>query len=100
MGEVHPWGVQVIDLDYAAELTDTTIDRLEEAARTVGLPLRELELIGQDAELADAFIESVQSGRHQAFVDGVDWTRLEGKLYGARSTRGTAGSHRPGVAPA
>lgn len=74
-------GVHVMELDYAATLDDRLIHRLEEAARGIGLPLRELELIGQDRSLARSFVESVKAGEHERFLDRVDWSSLRRRLH-------------------
>lgn len=70
----------MMELAYAPSLTDALIARLEEAARGVGLPLREIELLGQDPHIARAFVDSVQSGDHDAFLTGVDWDGLYARL--------------------
>lgn len=70
----------MMELAYSPSLTDALIARLEEAARGVGLPLREIELIGQDRHLARAFVDSVQSGDHDAFLSSVDWDGLHARL--------------------
>lgn len=70
----------MMELVYAPSLTDALIARLEEAARGVGLPLREIELLGQDRHLARAFVHSVQAGDQDAFLDSVDWDELHARL--------------------
>lgn len=69
----------VIDLDiaYAPSLPPSVRDELEDAARTTGLALGRLELLGQDLETALQFIEAVHAGLDDAFLDDVDWDRLE-----------------------
>lgn len=79
-----------MDLDYHATLTTPLIDRLEEAARAVGLPLREVELLGQDADVAEAFVASVEEGSHAVFLDELDWARLKGRLHDAAARRSRA----------
>jgi hypothetical protein len=71
-----------MDLDYDGNLSDDAVKRLEEAARAVGLALREVELLGQDASVAEAFVRSVREGRHHEFLDEIDWTRLQPRLHG------------------
>lgn len=90
--------VRLMDLDYATELSDTTIDRLEEAARAIGLPLRELELIGQDPALAARFVARVEQGEHDAFLDAVEWHRLEALLYGTAEPGAEVPDARPATA--
>lgn len=80
----------MMELAYAPSLTDGLIARLEEAARGVGLPLREIELLGQDRHLAQAFVDSVQAGDHDAFLTSVDWDQLHGRLAQRRVETGSA----------
>lgn len=89
-----PLFVNLNDLDYDATVPGYVVDRLEEAARGVGLPLRELELLGQDLSTAEAFVESVQAGRYESFLDGVDWGVLEQRLYGSRQDLSPSRGHR------
>jgi hypothetical protein len=70
----------MMELAYSPSLTDALIARLEEAARGVGLPLREIELLGQDPHIARAFVDSVQAGDHDAFLASVDWDALHARL--------------------
>ncbi|PSG98383.1 hypothetical protein BRD56_00135 [Thermoplasmatales archaeon SW_10_69_26] len=72
----------MMELAYAPSLPDGLIARLEEAARGVGLPLREIELLGQDRYLARAFVEAVRGGDHDVFLSGVDWDALYERLEG------------------
>lgn len=74
-----------LDLDYAPSLSPELICELERAARWIGLPLRELELLGQDPERAEAFVESVDKDKHDALLDTIDWHALEQKLYRTRT---------------
>jgi len=73
-----------MELAYAPSLTDALIARLEEAARGVGLPLREIELLGQDRHMAQAFVDSVQAGDHDRFLSSVDWDELQERLADRR----------------
>lgn len=69
-----------MEFDYAPSLSSTLIANLEEAARGIGLPLREIELLGQDPYLAQAFVDSVRAGDHDVFLSGIDWDDLHGRL--------------------
>lgn len=71
------WHVALMDLDYSETLADDLIDALEEAARAVGLPLSQLELLGQHPAHAEAFVQHVRSGTHDGFLDRIDWSGLE-----------------------
>ncbi|MDX1611953.1 MAG: hypothetical protein R3185_06250 [Candidatus Thermoplasmatota archaeon] len=70
-----------MNLAYAASLSPELICELERAARWTGLPLRELELLGQDPEHARAFVDHVARGTHATFLDQVAWTSLENALH-------------------
>lgn len=70
-----------MNLDYAANLSPELVCELERAGRWIGLPLRELELLGQSQEHAQAFVESVDTGRHEDFLDHVDWQVLQAMLH-------------------
>jgi hypothetical protein len=72
----------MMELAYAPSMPDGLIARLEEAARGVGLPLREIELLGQDRFLARAFVDSVRAGDHDTFLSGVDWDALHERMQG------------------
>jgi hypothetical protein len=65
-----------MDLDYAPGVTEELAYELERAAQWMGLKLDRLELLGQDAELARAFVDRVETGDHEAFLVTVDWARL------------------------
>lgn len=65
-----------MDLDYSPALPEGIARDLERAAGLVGLPLAELELIGQDPLTALCFIEAVHRGPTTSFFDEVDWDRL------------------------
>lgn len=67
----------MLELDYDPRLDGQTLARLEEAAAAVGLPLERLELIGQDAAVARAFVRAVDDGRAEAMLDDVDWDGLD-----------------------
>lgn len=70
-----------MNLDYTEQMTDEMIAELEEAARAVGIPLRELELIGQDTKIARRFVASVRQGDQDTFLDAVEWSHLKARLH-------------------
>lgn len=72
-----------MEIAYAPTLPAPIRTDLEQAARRTGLALGRLELLGQDLVLALAFVESVHAGTHEAFLQEVDWDRLEA-FYRAR----------------
>lgn len=73
-----------MDLNYPTSLIDPLRDDLEAAARRVGLALADLELLGQDPATAMAFTCAVAAGEHAAFLDSVDWERLDACRTGRR----------------
>lgn len=75
--------VTQVELDYGPAVPDAVLRDLEGAARDVGLPLEQLELLGQDLLAALRFAASVREGDHQRFLADVDWDRLE-SAYRAR----------------
>lgn len=72
---------------------------LQEAARGAGLPLWQLELLGQDETTATHFVEAVRRGEVRPFMEGVEWDVLEAR-YQARK-RGEKGRfwQRPTITP-
>lgn len=72
-----------MEIAYAPTVPDPIRDDLEQAARRTGLALGRLELLGQDLVMAMAYVEAVHAGTHEAFIEDVDWERLE-RLYRRR----------------
>lgn len=75
---------QGLELDYSPHVPLAELHALEQVARRVGLPLHELELLGQDRALAAAFVAAHSEGQEKAFLEEVDWDHLEvlrGKRY-------------------
>lgn len=69
-----------MQIEYSPHLEEALIEDLEAAAGRVGLPLERLELIGQDEDIARSFIEAVECGMHETFLEIVSWDRLEDTL--------------------
>lgn len=65
---------------YSPRVDAQQIDALEAAATEIGLSLNRLELLGQAPGLVDEFVDSVDGGYHQAFLDVVDWNGLQQRL--------------------
>lgn len=63
-------------LQYSPRMSSDRIDALESAAARVGLGLEHLELLGQSPGLAQAFVDSVEDGYHDDFLDVVAWDSL------------------------
>lgn len=70
----------MMDLAYNPTLSDGLVARLEEAARGFGLPLRQIELLGQDSVTAQGFVRSVRAGDTERYLQQVDFQRLEARL--------------------
>jgi hypothetical protein len=68
---------RLLDLDYAPHVPMATLHRLEAAARRMGLPLHQLELLGQDANVAEGFVMACMLGDSENFCLAVDWQELE-----------------------
>ncbi len=66
-----------LGLHYAPHLNAQTLDSLEMAGRQCGLPLAQLELLGQDEAVAREFVGSIVARRSIQFLAAVDWDRLE-----------------------
>ncbi|MGQ0536663.1 MAG: hypothetical protein ACT4PT_11395 [Methanobacteriota archaeon] len=56
-------------------------------ARRVGLSLGDLELIAQDRETAESFLEAVARGTWRRFCETIDFSRLESILQIREMTR-------------
>lgn len=59
---------------------------LTDAARRAGVPLWQLELLGQDEAVAQAFIQAARQGDAHAYMRDVEWDVLETR-YQARRRR-------------
>ncbi len=66
-----------LGLHYAPHLNAHVVDNLERAGRQCGLPLAQLELLGQDETVALDFIASVIGRYTMRYLAEVDWDRLE-----------------------
>ncbi len=75
-----------MDLDLHPALPLEVRMDLTEAARRVGVPLWQLELLGQDEAVAQAFIRAARQGNGQAYMRDVEWDVLEAR-YQARRRR-------------
>lgn len=69
-----------MQIEYSPHLDEALIADLEAAARRVGLALERLELLGQDEDIARSFVEAVECGMHETFLEIVSWDRLEDTL--------------------
>lgn len=78
-----------MDLDYDRAVPAAALSEMERAAREVGLPLEQLELLGQDAGRAREFAQRVRRGGWAAFLQRVDWDELD-RARRARQAQRTA----------
>lgn len=78
-----------LDIAYAPSLPRSVREELEAAARSTGLALGRLELLGQDLQTALRFVEAVHGGHGDAFLSEVDWDRLE-EIYLRRTRQAQA----------
>ncbi len=66
-----------LGLRYAPYMNADVAKNLEIAGRHAGLPLSQLELLGQDEGVALDFVAAIIARRSQQFLATVDWDRLE-----------------------
>ncbi len=66
-----------MDLDYDPRIPSELLRTVEREARRLGLPLRRIELLGQDRAVARTFVRAAEDGRGEAHLEAVDWERLE-----------------------
>ena len=73
---------RLLELDYDAHVPMSLLVRLERWARSIGLPMQQLELLGQDAKAAAGFINACAEGMEDEYLDTVSWGDLEAHLFG------------------
>lgn len=76
-----------LDMNHR-DVPEWVLKELELRARRIGLPLSELELLGQDFDMTAAFIDAADKGEPWEFLATVDFERLAQILHG-RETRMT-----------
>lgn len=76
---------RLLPLEYHPEVPTEHLERLEKAARIYGLPLGELELLGQDDEFATGFTQAVLEGNVERYLPLVPWDYLERRLQGQKT---------------
>lgn len=69
----RPSPMPSLNLDYDGSVPADLLDQLELHGRRLGVPLGVLEEVGNDLDLAEAFILAVERGRGRAFAQ-----RLQG----------------------
>lgn len=88
-----------MDLDFHPGLPLEVRMDLTEAGRGAGLPLWQLELLGQDEATANRFTQAVRRGRTHAFLDAVEWDVLEARYQARRRREGGRFWQRPAMTP-
>ncbi len=77
-----------LDLDYNPAVSARLIATLERRARTLGLDLDTVELLGQEARVAVAFVRATRAGDAHSFVARVDFDALR-RMRKSRLDRGS-----------
>lgn len=72
--------VPTLALDYDPDLGADVLGALERAGRATGLPLAQIELLGQDPHAAAGFTDAVEAGDITGFIAAVDWDGLDARL--------------------
>ncbi len=75
-----------LGLAYDSRVDPHIIARLEGAARRVGLPLGDVELLGQSEVASMAFVSAVEGGKIRDFLATFDWAPLEAAMEVRRDT--------------
>jgi hypothetical protein len=75
-----------LGLHYAPHLDSRILHNLEMAGRSIGLPLEQLELLGQCQSIAVEFTNAVISDCGQTYLACVDWNHLDGLYQSHRIT--------------
>lgn len=73
---------RLLELDYAPDVPLRVLHALERQGKALGLPLHQLELLGQDSGTAQGFIEACRQGDDEDYLMDVDWAMLEARLSG------------------
>lgn len=88
-----------MDLDLHPALPLEVRMDLEDAARGAGLPLWQLELLGQDESVAQEFVDAARRGTARGYLEGVEWDLLEARYQGRRCKEGGRFWQRPRLTP-
>ncbi len=69
---------KLLDLDYSPHVPLQLLMDVETAGRAIGLPLNQMELIGQCPETSRRFVDAARRSEEEDFFHkDVDWGRLE-----------------------
>ncbi len=82
----------VLPLDYDPAIDGNVLRLIETTARHMGVPLDQLEMLGQDADTGLAFVAAADNDLAWDFLESVDWDCLWQK-YCAR--RDASKAHAP-----
>lgn len=88
-----------MDLDFHPSLPlEVRVDLVEEG-RDAGVPLWQLELLGQDEVTAERFAEACRQERAQAFLADVEWDVLEARYQDRQRSEEGPFWRRPNMTP-
>lgn len=88
-----------MDLDFPPGMPLEIRMDLTDAARGTGLPLWQLELLGQDEAIASAFIQAARRGGTTAFMGEVQWDVLEARYQARKRSEKGHFWQRPNITP-
>ncbi len=71
---------RLLNLDYAPEIPDKALADMESIARDAGMPLAQIELLGQDATACWEFTHLSKTAGVAGAILHTDWMRLENIL--------------------
>ncbi len=77
--------VRLLDLDYAPEVPDNLLARMERIGRDAGMPLAQLELLGQDATACWEFNHLSETVSVEGAILSMDWIKLDAILQSRRA---------------
>lgn len=89
-----------MDLDFHPGLALEVRVDLQDAGRSAGVPLWQIELIGQDETTAIEFTQAARRGNAQAYLAEVDWDVLEARYQARRRREEGRFWERPNMTPA
>jgi len=88
-----------MDLDFHPGLPLEVRLDLTEAARSAGLPLWQLELLGQDEHVAQRFVDEARAGRASKTLETTEWDALEARYQARRAAERGPFWDRPTITP-
>jgi hypothetical protein len=88
-----------MDLDFHPGLPLEVRVDLAEEGRAAGVPLWQLELLGQDEVIAEEFTQACRQDRAQAYLEGVEWDLLEARYQDRQRREEGPFWRRPNMTP-